>query len=133
MPSLAFGQPSPSSFAQVLPPSVVFHSALFGPPPLKPHQVRRREYDAAYTVLGFCGSIATSVNPVSLSMNFTFFQVLPPSVVLYRPRSGLGPNRCPPAATYTICGFVGCTTMRWMAWVSSSPRCVQCAPPSVVP
>jgi len=26
--------------------------------------------------------MATSVKPVSLSMNFTFFQVLPPSVLL---------------------------------------------------
>src|SRR5271157_3144821 len=99
MPSLGFGQPGPSSLVQVSPPSVVFHRPLFGPPPLNPHHVRRREYEAAYTVLGLEGSIATSVNPVSLSMNLDFFQVLPPSTVLYRPRSGLGPNRCPPAAT----------------------------------
>src|SRR3954467_13383864 len=36
------GSPPPSSFFHVFPASVVFHSALPGPPPLKPHAVRRR-------------------------------------------------------------------------------------------
>ena len=36
------GRPLPVSFVQVLPPSVVFHNALPGPPPLKPCGVRRR-------------------------------------------------------------------------------------------
>src|SRR5215831_3899659 len=51
IPSFALGQPAPSSLVHVSPPSVVFHSALFELPPLNPHQVRRRAYDDAYTVL----------------------------------------------------------------------------------
>ena len=41
------GRPLPVSFVQVLPASVVFQMPLPGPPPLKPHGVRRRWYDAA--------------------------------------------------------------------------------------
>ena len=41
------GRPLPVSFVHVLPASVVFHRPLPGPPPLKPHGVRRRWYDAA--------------------------------------------------------------------------------------
>src|SRR5271157_1288548 len=133
MPSLGFGHPGPSSLVQVSPPSVVFHSAQPGPPPLYPHQVRRRWNDAAYRILGLPGSMATSVNPVSGSMYLDFFQVWPPSVDLYRPRSALGPKRCPPAATYTVLGSVESTTMRPIDCVSSRPRCVQWSPPSVVP
>ena len=47
MPSFGFGQPGPSSLVQVSPPSVDFQRALLGPPPLNPHQVRRRWYEAA--------------------------------------------------------------------------------------
>ena len=40
------------SFVQVAPPSIVFHRPLPGPPPLKPKGVRRRWYEAAYSVSG---------------------------------------------------------------------------------
>ena len=76
------GSPLPVSRVQVFAPSVVFQSPLPGPPPLKPQGWRRRWYDAASSTFGFEGSMTTSVNPVSLSMNLVFVQVLPPSVVL---------------------------------------------------
>src|ERR1022692_1590953 len=66
-------------------------------------------------------------------MYLDFFQVLPPSTDLKRPRSALGPKRCPMAATYTMLGFVESTTMRPIACVSSRPRWFHVLPPSVVP
>jgi hypothetical protein len=73
-----------------------------------------------------------SVNPVSSSMNFTLFQVFPPSVVLNTPRSGFGPNKCPGDATYTVSGFFGSMTMRAIVCVSLRPMFVNVLPPSVV-
>src|SRR5579871_1506761 len=99
MPSLGLGQPGPFSLVHVAPASVLFHNPLPGPPPLYPHQVRRRCSEEAYTIFGLLGSMATSLKPVSGSMYLASFQVFPPSVVLYRPRSGLEPNRWPIAAT----------------------------------
>src|SRR6266542_4930827 len=93
------GRPLPVSFVHDLPPSLVFHNPLPGPPPLNPHGVRRRWYDAAMRTLGFDGSITMSVNPVFSSTNFVFVHVFPPSVVLKTPRSWFGPNRWPTAAT----------------------------------
>ncbi len=83
-------------------------------------------------MLLFDGSIAMSSNPVSSSMNLTFAHVLPPSVVLYTPRSGPGPKRCPGDATYTVSGFFGSMTMRPIVCVSFSPMFVNVLPPSVV-
>jgi hypothetical protein len=65
-----------------LPASSVRQMPLPAPPPLKPHGCRRRWYDDANRVLGLVGCITTSMKPVSLSMNFVFVQVLPPSLVL---------------------------------------------------
>src|SRR5579863_2587871 len=109
MPSFGFGQPGPSNFVHVAPPSVDFQSALSGPPPLYPHHVLRRLNEDAYTMRGLDGSIATSLNPVSSLMYFRFFHVFPPSVDRNRPRSLFGPNKCPGAAMNTILGFVGST------------------------
>src|ERR1700689_4773304 len=64
-------------------------------------------------------------------MKSTLFQEFPPSVVLYNPRSGFAPHRCPSAATYTISGFVGSITIRPMLCVSSRPTWVQLRPPSI--
>src|SRR5438093_3584943 len=125
------GRPLPDSFVHVFAPSVVFHKPLPGPPPLKPQGVRRRWYDAAMSTSGFDGFMATSVNPVFSSMNFVFVQVLPPSVVLYSPRSWFGPNKCPSAATYAMSGSFGWTTMRAMLCVSLSPMVSKLFPPSI--
>src|SRR5439155_12273650 len=57
-------------------------------------------------------------------------QVLPPSAVLYTPRSGFAPHKCPSAATYTTSGFFGWITIRPMCRVASSPIFFQVFPPS---
>lgn len=72
-----------------------------------------------------------SVKPVSASMYFTLFQVLPPSIVLKIPRSSFGPNRCPSAATYTTFASFGSITIRAIVCVSFSPMLVNVVPPSV--
>src|SRR6266849_1082747 len=64
-------------------------------------------------------------------MNLTSCHVVPPSVVLYSPRSGLAAQACPSAATYTMLGLVGWTTMRPMAPLRSRPLSFQVSPPSV--
>src|SRR5256886_5199481 len=104
--------------------------ALSGPPPLNPKGVRRRSYAAAYSVSGLSGSMAMSLTPVSSLIFSTCDQVFPPSTVLYTPRSGFGPHRCPSAATYTISGFFGWITIRPMWRVASSPMFFQVFPPS---
>src|ERR1019366_753067 len=63
--------------------------------------------------------------------NLICFQVAPPSVVLYRPRSAFDFHAAPSAATYTVFGSRGCTTMRPMCCVFSSPMNFQVRPPSV--
>src|SRR5262249_2015390 len=45
------GSPPPSSFFHVLPASIVFHIALPGPPPFKPHALPPRRYQGARTKL----------------------------------------------------------------------------------
>src|SRR5579885_2795956 len=62
--------------------------------------------------LGFFTSSARPEQPEFSLTNSTCFHVLPPSDVLYTPRSSCGPVARPTAHTYTMFGFVGCTTMR---------------------
>ena len=71
-----------------------------------------------------------SVAPVSVSTYSTLVQVRPASVVLKTPRSALAFHRFPSAATYATLGSLGCASTREMARVSTSPRWVQCCPPS---
>src|SRR5437899_12844194 len=59
--------------------------------------------------------MATSLTPVSSLIFSTCDQVLPPSAVLYTPRSGFAPHKCPSAATYTTSGFFG--------WITLGPLC----------
>ena len=54
---------------------------------------------------GFSQSTSMSRPPVSLFTKSVFFQVLPPSVVLKMPRSSLGPNGEPSAASHTMLGL----------------------------
>src|SRR5947199_6147089 len=74
--------------------------------------------------------MATSLTPVSSLIFSTCDQVLPPSAVLYTPRSGFAPHKCPSAATYTTSGFFGWITIRPMCRVASSPIFFQVFPPS---
>src|SRR5271157_1666704 len=90
------------NLVQCEPPSVDRYRALPGPPPLYPKTVRRCWYVVAYRMFGLCGSIAISLAPVSSFTYRVSIQVAPPSVLLYTPRSLLGPHRSPCAATYTI-------------------------------
>src|SRR5258706_1140563 len=104
---------------------------LPGPPPLKPHALRWRWYIAAYSVSGVRGSITRSVAPVLSSTNSDFVHVAPPSVVLNTPRSALGPQRWPTAATYTMSGFSGWITTRPTCRVARKPIARQVRPASV--
>ena len=56
-------------------------------------------------------------NVIYAGMGGPFFQVFPPSVERYTPRCGLLPKTCPKAATKTICGLLGFTTISLMTWV----------------
>jgi hypothetical protein len=62
-PTLPDGSPS-ASFSHVAPASCDRYSPLPGPPPTKPHALRRRWYAAAKSVRPSASS-ATSTTPVS--------------------------------------------------------------------
>src|SRR4029077_13969806 len=90
---------------QVAPPSVERKRPLadgaFGPsPPERNVQpLRRKSHIAASTTFGLPGSIATVEQPVDRFPPFRiWFQVLPPSVVLYRPRSDESLHNAPGTA-----------------------------------
>src|SRR5215204_399777 len=85
--------------------------SLAGPPLMMSHPLRKPLYIAAYRMSGFSQSTSMSRPPVSLLTNSVFFQVLPPSVVLKMPRSSLGPNGDPSAASHTVLVLNGWTLM----------------------
>src|SRR5262245_32203374 len=60
-PIAPLGRPLPLTRVHVSPPFSERHMPLPGPPPAKPHDVRRRWYVAANRVFGFDGSITRSV------------------------------------------------------------------------
>ena len=60
----------------------------------------------------------------------TFCHVAPPSVVRKTPRSGLGPQTCPSAATTTTSGLVGLTTICEICPAFARPINFQLAPAS---
>src|ERR1041385_4605092 len=130
-PSVVVGRPSPLPCVHVLPASVVFHSPLPGPPLESEYGVRTRCQLAANSTSLLDGSIATSMNPALSDTNLMSCPVFPPSVVLERPRSGFADHAWPSAATYTVFGSFGLTTMRPIAPVFSSPMRVHVRPPSV--
>src|SRR2546422_2446747 len=86
-PWVVVGRPPALTSVHVLLPSVVFQSALPGPPLLRKYGPRTRCQLAANSTSGFDGSIATSMKPAWGDTNLLSCQVCPPSVVLYRPRS----------------------------------------------
>ena len=55
--------------------------------------------DVRDKIRGFVGFMLRSIAPAFLLLNKTFSQVFPPFLERYTPRSGLGPNTCPRAAT----------------------------------
>src|SRR5215469_14963612 len=72
-----------------------------------------------------------SFAPVSSSIFKTCFQFLPPSTVLYTPRSPPGPHRLPVAATNTMSLFLGSMTIRLMYRELLRPTLTYVFPPSV--
>src|SRR5215813_14985094 len=79
------GKPPPVSRCHVVPPSVDLYSPEPGPPDDMFHGCRRTCHSAAYRTLAFDGSNCTSIAPVSASLNSTFCQCAPPSVLRNTP------------------------------------------------
>src|SRR6185437_8137701 len=104
---------------------------LSGPAGRKPYSRRSRSSAAAYSTSGSDGSMTTSVKPVYLLMDLVFVQVLPPSVVLNKPRSPPGAHSGPSAATYTTFGSRGSMTMRPMCCECGSIAFDHVTPPSI--
>src|SRR4029453_7335276 len=103
-----FGKPLLASgviSVQVLPPSVERNSPLadgaagLSPPERYSQPLRRKSHMHASITSGFDGSIAMSVQPVERFGPLRIWvQVLPPSEVLYRPRSGESLHNAPGTA-----------------------------------
>src|SRR6478672_11750496 len=129
-----FGKPLLASAVvsvQVLPPSVERNNPLadgavgLSPPERYSQPLRRKSHIAANMVSGFAGSIATSVQPVErFGPLRTWFHVLPPSVVLYRPRSVESLQSAPGTAAKTVSLFFGLTAIFAMRSDFSNPECV---------
>ncbi len=88
------------------------------------HGRRSPRHAPAYISSGFAGFIASETTPVRSLMKSTFFQLLPPSVVLNTPRSELGPNGWPRAATYATSALRG--------WIFNAPICPTSGRPAKV-
>src|SRR5690349_7152946 len=80
------GSPPPRRF-HVSPPSVDLYTPEPTPPYVRRFGWRRWSHMAAYTTLGFVGSMARSTAPVvELAPGRTWVQCRPPSVLRYTPR-----------------------------------------------
>src|SRR5437879_1312042 len=136
-----FGKPLFASgviSVQVVPPSVERNNPLaesavgIAPPERYSQPLRRKSHIAANMISGLLGSISTSVQPVERFAPFrTCCHVLPPSVVLYRPRSGESLHNAPGTATKTVSLFRGSTVIRAMRSDFSKPLRDHVSPPSV--
>ena len=122
MSSLA-GRPA-CDLRHVSPPSVERQSADSGPPEMYPYVRRYRCHVVASRTSGLRGSIAMSLAPAHVPPSSTFFHVLPPSVVLYRPRSPPFRDSGPWAATQTTSEFFG--------WITIFPMCSDSLRPTLV-
>src|SRR5215472_8725377 len=123
---------------QVLPPSVERNNPLAegaigtAPPDRYSQPLRLKSHIAANIVSGLLGSISTSVQPVERFAPFkTSCHVLPPSVVLYKPRSGESLHNGPGTATKTVSLFLGSMVIRAIRSDLSNPERDHVSPPSV--
>src|SRR5215813_11059553 len=123
---------------QVLPPSVERNNALaegavgLSPPERYSQPLRRKSHVAANITSGLFGSNLTSVQPVErFGPLRTCCHVLPPSVVLYKPRSGESLHNAPGTAAKTVSLFLGSTAIRAMRSDFSKPLRDHVSPPSV--
>src|SRR5262245_4109400 len=87
---------------QVFPPSAVRKKPLPlglsgpSPPERNVHPLRRKSQSPANSTSGFVGSMASPAQPVERFGPLRIsFQLFPPSMVLYRPRSGLSLQSLP--------------------------------------
>src|SRR5215813_4877126 len=120
-----------ASDTQVLPPSVERNIPLPlgalgpSPPDRNVQPLRRKSHSPAISTSGFLGSIATLEQPVEgLGPLSTWVQVLPPSVVLYRPRSFESLHSLPGTHAYTTLLDLGWTRIRTMRSDSGRPMWV---------
>src|SRR6266487_6803382 len=125
------------SSVQVAPPSVLLNSpeplraVSLSPPERNVQPRRRKSHIPAYRVLGCDGSIVIIEQPVdALAPLRTLAHVLPPSVVLYTPRSSLSLHSLPGTQSYTVLVSWGSTRIFTMCSDSRSPMLVQLSPPS---
>src|SRR5258705_152969 len=91
-PFVVSGSPPPFTSVHVFPASVDFQSAEPGPPLYRKYGPRTRSQLDAHTTSGLLGSSCTSTNPALSLTKFTSSQVVPPLVLLYKPRSRFGPQ-----------------------------------------
>src|ERR1041385_2324505 len=105
------------------------------PPSLAPlmmvHGLRCPCHMDAKTTCGFPGCSSRSAAPQVSETNSTLVHVLPPSADLKTPRSLLGANGLPSAATYTMSGLAGCTRTVEICPASRSPMKFHIFPASV--
>src|SRR5437667_11883576 len=97
---------APLSSVQDAPPSLLLNRPLAlgasgpSPPERNVHPLRRKSHIPANSVFGVCGSIDIIEHPVdALAPLRTLVHVLPPSVVLYTPRSSLSLQSLPGTQT----------------------------------
>ena len=94
------------------------------------HGCRSPCHIEANSTLGEPGWISRSAAPVESVTKRTFRHDLPPSVDLKTPRSRLGANGLPSAATQSVFGSAGCTRTVAICPTSRSPLKIQFLPPS---
>src|SRR5206468_9317303 len=111
------GSPLPVSSAQVAPPSVLLKTpealgaVALSPPERNVQPRRRKSHIPAYKVWGCDGSIVIIEQPVdAVAPLRTLAHVLPPSLVLYTPRSALSLHSLPGTHTYTVLASFGSTS-----------------------
>ena len=108
LPQSPFGMPGLAVISfQLSPPSTDLNMPPPGPPEFSDHGVRYAFQNAAYKMFGSFGSRIKSEMPTFSLRYKTFFQLLPPSVVLNTPRCSFGPNACPNTPIQMMSGFVG--------------------------
>src|SRR3990172_454086 len=95
------------------------------------HGFRWPRHIEAKTTFGLPGCSSRSAAPVESERYSTLRQVRPPSVERKTPRSTLGANGFPSAATKTRFGLVGCTRIVAICPTSRSPMKAQVRPASV--
>src|SRR5687767_2528266 len=130
LPTSSLGRPF-VILVHVSPPSVLRYTPPSRAPEMIVHGLRSARHIEANSTLGLPGWNSTSTAPVLSETKRTFCHVRPPSFVRNTPRSALGLNPFPMAATKATLGSVGWMRMPPMWPDSRSPMCVHVVPASV--